>query len=514
MISPISKTITRMICTLLLGALFASCQDTIPNRTAIRSGSQNSGGTGGGSTGGSGGGETPTRPSGAITFKSDFCGCKDGKPVTYGNCTTFCNGKATNGREILYASFNVTEQISLGGFGSVYGWCTTIIDEEGANPKCYLETKDDQNTIKNQEATALPGTNSVTVDITDLSYDKTLVVTLFENNSKARSNSVQFIKFSTDVPLLTLGPLKNAPISQYSCIWRVAETDDSTGDNYWMGMYRQHFYFLPRLPPAPITPGTSNLICHDIFNPTYGSADDASYPRLELVQGAFNLWDTNDPRFYDNNGNGLTDINEVIVQKTKNFGATIPASTNFFTKFSWPGSPQLSEDAGNTNVNIGYYMYPWIDSNTFKSYCLTSTHYDSNNALFKALRDIIGVDTEGLYIAEKPAEAVTLSDGTIVAGEKDYILIRESEVKPVWFHLNNQVHTVPNDNTIKGDAVYFYYPINKNSPFVKTSTQRMYQVKGADELNNSNVSGTGSNSTGANTNYPPHDRKIGCIPKF
>jgi hypothetical protein len=119
-------------------------------------------------------------------------------------------------------------------------------------------------------------------------------------------------------------------------------------------------------------------------------------PRLELFEGAFNLWDTNDPRFYDNNGNGTLDINDVIVQKTKNFGATIPTSTNFFTKFNWPGSPQLSEDAGNTNTLIGYYMFPWIDPSNFKSYCLTSTHYNSNNALFKALRDIIGVDTEWL----------------------------------------------------------------------------------------------------------------------
>ncbi len=509
-----TTTITRMICTLLLSVLFVSCQDTIPTRTITKNSQSTGGSTGGGDDDDD---TTVTRPTGAITFKSDFCGCKDGKAVTYGNCSTFCASKSTGGREILYSSFTVTEAISLGGFGSVYGWCTTILESEGANPKCLLETKTDDNAITNIDVTPLSGTNSITVDITDLAYDKTLVVTLFENNSKSRSNSVQFIKFSADTPILTLGPLKNAPISQYSCIWRVAETDSSTGANYWMGMYRQHFYFLPRLPPAPITAGTSNLICHDISNPAYGATDDASYPRLELVQGAFNLWDTNDPRFYDNDGNSILDINDVIVQKTKNFGATIPTTTNFFTKFSWPGSPQLSSDAGNTNTNIGYYMYPWIDSTTFKSYCLTSTHYDSSNALFKALRDIIGVDTEGLYIAEKPAEAVTLSDGTTVAGEKDYILIRETDLKPVWFHLsgtNNTIHTVPTDSTVKDQAVYFYYPVNKTSPYVKTSTQRMYQVKGADELNNSSVSGTGSSSTGTNSTYPPHDRKIGCIPKF
>jgi hypothetical protein len=149
-------------------------------------------------------------------------------------------------------------------------------------------------------------------------------------------------------------------------------------------------------------------------------------------------------------------------------------------------------------------MAPWIDSATFKSYCLTSTHYNGTNPLFKAFRDIIGVDTEGLYVGEKAAETVTTPTG-VTSGLKDWILIRETDVKAVWFYLNNGVLTAPTDNNVKDVSVYFYYPLNKASPFVKTSTQRMYKVKWAYELNGAST---------IPTSLPPHDRKIGCIPKF
>jgi hypothetical protein len=169
-------------------------------------------------------------------------------------------------------------------------------------------------------------------------------------------------------------------------------------------------------------------------------------------------------------------------------------------------------------------MIPWIDQSTFKSHCLNSTHYNSSNALYKAMRDIIGVDTEGLYIGEKSPEAVTDSNGNVVTGYPDYILVRETDLKQVWFYLKNGVPTVPTDDMVANVAVYFYYPLNKVSPFVKTSTQRVFRVRGSKEIftgtNNNSNSGTGSlngnssNSSGSVSTYPTHDRKIGCIPKF
>ena len=156
-------------------------------------------------------------------------------------------------------------------------------------------------------------------------------------------------------------------------------------------------------------------------------------------------------------------------------------------------------------------MKAWIDSSTFKSYCLNSTHYNSNNPVYKALRDIIGVDTEGLYIAEKSPETITTPEGGLTSGYPDFLFIRESDVKSVWFYLKNGVPTVPTEDNVGNNAIYFYHQLNKASPFVRTTSQKIYRVKGASELS---LGTSGTNSSGLQTVYPPHDRKIGCIPKF
>ena len=516
---------------LCLSLLSASCQDSLPNRTTITPGStvdpESACGAGQELVAERVGDvltevckdKEQTRPDGAVFWKSDFCACKDGKAISYGNCGSFCSEKNTNGAETLYANFSVTEAISLGGLGNMYAWCKINLPSDTQNPECEIQAKDDQGNITSIGVTVPANSNSLTANIQDaLAYDKTYVLTLVERNSGAKSNSIQLIKFSTDTNISILGPLKNSPVSQYTCMIREFSTDNTSGDVYFDSAYRLHFYFIPRIPPTPIPAGNSNLICHDIFNPIYGPIDQELYPRFEQSAGVFNLWDSTDPRFYDNNGNGSTDINEVISQKTKNFGGSLPAGTNFFQTFYWPGSPELEDAAGNkanSTQPLGYFMAPWIDQTTYKSYCLNSSHFNSNNPLFKAFRDIIGVDTEGLYIGEKAPETLLTITGA-TTGFPDYILIRESDLKQVWFYLKNGVPTLPTDVTVTNNAVYFYYPLNKSSPYVKTSTQRIFRVRGASELNstNSTTDTNGATSSGTSTSYPPHDRKIGCVPKF
>jgi hypothetical protein len=516
--------ITRTIWALGLMLLFVSCQDTIPKRSLITGASTD---------------DTPvctegqelvsetvdgvttqvckdkaiTRPDGAITWKADFCACKDTKPVSYGNCSVICADKATNGAEVLYANFTVSDDIALNSsLKTVYGWCKNVLTTtDTANPSCKLQAKDEAGNVTSVDVVVGANSNSLTANIQDkLSYDKTYVITLVEETSGAKSNSVNIIKFSSDTMLSTLGPIKKSLITQYSCLVRALEDDNFNSS------YRLHFYFVPRLPPDPVAAGgNGQLICHNTA--LNGTADAANFPRLEEIAGIFNLWDTTDPRYYDNNNNGALDINEAIIQKTKNFGATIPASSSFFIPFKWPGPPTLSTEAGNdtTTEPMGYYMAPWIDQTTFKSYCLTSTHYNSTNALYKAFRDYIGVDTEGLYVGVKAAETITNSDGTTTAGLKDYLLIRETDLKAVWFYLKSGVPTVPTDDNVANNAVFFYYPLNTASPYIQSSTQRLYKVTSAAELSTSSTTTTsGSTSTGTRTSYPPHDRKIGCVPKF
>jgi hypothetical protein len=516
------KNLTRTFWVLTLLGLFISCVDTIPKRSTITSGS-----TLGDTLVCPEGQEVATevvngvetqvckdsvykRPDGAIFWKADFCACKDTKPVSYGNCATFCSNKNTAGAETLFASFTVSDAIALNtDINTIYKWCNKTLGTDTANPSCELQAKDDQGHVSVVDVVVSPTTNSLTANIQDkISYDKTYVLTLVEKTSGSKSNSVQIVKFSPDVGLPVLGPLKNTQVSQYSCIVRQF-SDLGDIDS----IYRLHFYFIPRVAPDAVPGDDTRLICHDYQ--THGTKDDVSYPRFELTPGIFNLWDTMDPRFYDINGNGTLDINDAIIQKTKNFGGTVAAGTNFFREFPKQMIPQdLLAEAGNdanTSQSLGYFMSPWIDQTTFKSYCLNSTHYNSTNALFKAMRDYLGVDTEGIYIGEKAAETVTDSSGATVAGIKDYIWIRETDLKAVWFYLKAGVPTVPTDDNVASNTILFYYPLNKASPFVKTSTQRTFRVRSAQEI--AGVT-SGSTSTGTNTSYPAHDRKYGCVPKF
>jgi len=516
---------TRIIGVLTL-ALLVSCQDTIPKRSLISAGSTVT---------------TPecedgqelvtetqadgttvqvckstevTRPAG-VTWAGDYCICKDTKPVSYGDCTSVCATKNTNGAEVLYATFKLSDELLLNDdLKTLSKWCTTPLATDTTNPACVIQAKDEAGTVTTiTDVTISTTTNTISTNVDSLlSYDKTYLLTLVEKTSGVKSDSVQIIKFSSDLSLGTLGPLKNVPVSQYSCILR------QTVNGSYTTADRLHYYYNPAVAPDPII--TNSLIfCHDIQ--LHPGNDKEEYPRMENTPGIFNLWDTSDPRFYDNNGNKLMDINEAIVQKTKNFGATIPASSTFFYPFTWQTGPVVTTDSSSsgssttTVKNLGYFMAPWIDSTTYKSYCLNSTHYNSSNALFKAMRDYIGVDTEGLYIGSKAAETIDNADGTTTTIPQDVILIRETDLKAVWFYYKNSVPTAPTDDNVASNTIYFYYPLNKASPFVKTSTQRLFRVKTVSELASGSVNTpSGSTSSGSTTSYQPHDRKIGCIPKF
>lgn len=512
MVSRLNINNLKALCLMIMGLVLMGCQDTMPARSLIEDAAQTAGGTTGG------GGVIPvTRPDGAVKFKPNFCGCKDGKAITYGNCGATCAGKNTNGAGILYVDFNVTEQISLNSaFGHLKGWCNNSLPDEQVNPRCLLKANDDDGTTLILDVETGSTNNSLNINIDKLSEDKAYILTLYETSSAAESDSIQIIKFSTDISLPTLGPLKNAPITQYSCIHRPPSVDQASGDIYYDAAFRVHFYFLPRVPPDPI-PAGSDIVCHDFMNPLFGPIDDILFPRLEQLPGTFNLWDNTDPRFYDNNGNKNDDVNDIIIQKAKNFGASnIPAATRFFEVFpNLNTSAQVAQAGGNPSVaaSMGYYMAPWIDQTTYRSYCLNSTHYNSANPLFKAMRDVVGVDMEGIYVGVKALETIFDRDGNPVQAPEDFVMIRETDLKSVWFYMKNGVPTVPTDAIVSTVPVFFYYPLNKISPFVKASTQKIYQVKGAVELNGT-VDQGGTNNTGISTNYPPHDRKIGCIPKF
>jgi len=496
---------------ILMLVMMTACQDTLPQRS-ISTPAQ--------TIGDDVEDDEPveiTRPTNDIKWKDDFCICKDGKPVSYGNCASFCNGKNTNGSEILYANFSIGPQVQLGGFGSVHGWCTVPLETDTENAKCIIEAKDSSGNVTEIDTNIPSRSNSITANVSGLlSENKTYVLTLVESSSRAQSNSVQIVKFSEDVQSPVLGPLKLNPITQYACLIREYSTDSDTGDIYFDNAYRMHFYFQPRTPPTPVAAGVVNLICHDIFNPLYGKEDNELYPRFEQSPGTFTLWDNTDPRFFDNDGNGVAEVNDMIRQKVIHYGGSIPAGTRFFNPFSWAGAPELTTEAGNSSslANLGQYMAPWIDQSNYRSYCLTNAHYQLNNPLFRALGDVIQVDTEGLYIGVKKGDTFRTPDGNLQNAPDDYILIRETDLKQVWFHQDSDgTLKAPTDENVSNVAVYFYYPLNKEAPYVQSANQRIYRVRGTNELGQDSISDNVSNENGAISQYPPHDRRIGCIPK-
>jgi hypothetical protein len=467
------------------------------------------------------------RPDGAVFWKNDYCACKNAKPVSYGNCTTFCASKSsTDTTEKLYANFTVSEAITQSGLNSVYGWCKANLESDTDNPECKLQAKDENNAIVEIDVEVGLNSNSVTANIENkLAFDKTYILTLVEKSSGAKSNSIQFIKFSTDITLPILGPLKIASINQYTCLVRNFATDDATGDQYFEEAYRLHFYHHPRIPPKAVPLGMAYFVCHDIFNPLYGLQDQEQYPRLETIEGALKFWDETDPRFYDNNENGIIDINDGIISKVKAYGSNVSGTINLFQKRQWYNSDVCLgaiEANGNTSSTslsqdlplLGYSLPAWIDSQTYRSYCPTSVHYNSSNALFKALRDFIGVDTEAYYAGAKFQD----NSSAVGACLTDIVLLREQDIKKVWFYFKNGVPTVPTEDIIANVAVYFYYPLNKTSPYIKTSTQKLFRVQSAKELNSilsgATTSTDTTSSSGSSSKLPPHDRRLGCIPKL
>lgn len=515
----------KTACLIFIGLFFVSCQDTIPARSTI---SPESAQTTGGTSGGANGETVVSRPDNAIKFKTDFCGCKDKKPVTFGNCSAFCSTKATNGAGILYTNFNVTEDISLNNsLKNVKGWCNNPLPEDTSNPKCVMLAKDEYNNETVLDVETGGSLNSLNINIDKLIEDKTYVLTLVESSSGSKSDSIQIIKYATEISVNSLGPLKIAPITQYTCLKRYATQAANDPDIYFDAAFRMHFYFLPRIPPNPIPPG-SNYICHDYMNPLYGAIDDISYPRLAAIQGFISVWDKTDPRFYDNNGNTFLDVNDVIIQKTKNFGATIPPSSKYFfpLKKLIADPAQLANAEMNNNSSttatgdlvLGYYMYPWIDQSNSHAYCLNNSHYNGSNPLFRAIGEVVGVETEGLYAAKKVPEYVVDPNGTTQTAPEDIIFLKESDLKSTWFYFNNGVPTLPTESMVSNVAVFFYYPFNPTSPYVKASTQSLYQLKSAEEIiqesQNANVSSGGASDSGALSAMPPHDRKFGCVPKF
>jgi len=460
----------------------------------------------------------PSRPDGIVFMQPGHCGCLAGEPVTLGTCQSFCSSKSAQ-NPTLFVDIEIDEANSDFGINTLNKWCTQEITYEDpetgevqvveASPSCRIEIKDEDGSSGSLDFTPVAGATSAQIDITNLDDDKTYRMTFVELVSGARSNTIQVRKVSSPVVDPVGGPLAIEPVFKYACMNRLFISNDQNGQILYETFARQHYYFIAETRPEPLPGYFPNIYCHDYQ--TYGETP-INNPLIEETPGHFFTWKKWDPRFFDLNENQKLEIHEILEQKIIEQGSTVSNTPEVFFELDYPNGPQFSQSGDGSAasssdesdpISLGFYMTPFIDfQNGYKAYCPTQANYYGTNPLLVAMRDVVGVDTEALYIAKQ--------DGVC-----DFILIPENIIKNIWFYLENGNHIEPNSDTIAGKQVQFYWPADPASPFIKKSNQRVYTLKSAAEVGSAcSTSGGNVADEAPNTSYPPHDKRIGCIPKL
>jgi hypothetical protein len=213
------------------------------------------------------------------------------------------------------------------------------------------------------------------------------------------------------------------------------------------------------------------------------------------------LWDLSDIRFADQNSDSRSDINDTIQKKLlDDYG--INKTINIFGLLTWPNMPNID---GNT-PNLGYYMVPWIDPVSGRAFCPNQENYNSSDKLFNILKEVVGVSTEGMYMAVKEPELLTNDGNETVLAPTDIMIIRENLLKKIWFYYEDNQHLVPDEITATQKTIHFYWPADVGSPYIQKSTQKIYTIRRPSELD------VGAGQTGIPTTVAPADKRFGCMP--
>ena len=457
------------------------------------------------------------RPEQSIFVKPDYCSCLNGKRDILNQCDSFC--KNTTEGPTLYGSVILGQKVILNEvLGSLERWCNAEIPGvPGVSPKCVLQVYNGTGK-EDLDMVIQPNSNNFTVNINSLKIDVTYVAKIIETGSKTNNASSDEFQIRRVPPppstAVFPGPLKITPINQYACITRVGESDPNTRSNYFNLKATNHYYYDPRQKP-PVGPPNAFVYCYD--RDQYGPIDRINIPRLELVPKAFSLWDQTDVRFSDTNGDGQMDINTLIdTEMLLKWGVTV--KTNYFVPFKWPTSPAIAtegEAAGAAPVaTLGYIMRVFIDPYTGVGKCPTQADYFGYDITFQALRGVVGVDTEALYIGAREKEVLTNPDGTTTEIPPDIILIKESELKRIWFYYENNLPTKPDEVTSGQMTIHFYYPPAPGyyDPYVQKSYQSLYTIRDRSALGASTTNEAAGGETGTVQALPSYDKRFGCVP--
>ena len=432
------------------------------------------------------------RPNNSVFVKGDHCICLDGKPDSLNNCSTFCSKKA-NPSSTLYGSVNLGEEVvNNPRLGNLKNWCEVELSEDYTGLQCVLEFVGDGGT--EQIPLEIPrSSNNFSANLSTLAYETPYVARIVETQTGVSSDTFQiYRKKYPESSSFPPGPLKVVPVSQYTCLSRPGETEDN--HEFYTSASKIHFYFPAGRSPPRVSPGNSFLICHDINNS--GNQDSPLYDRLELISQHFMIWDEADIRLYDETTNINQQIKKLLLEDYGVKGSDI----NVFVPFAWPNHPEIKSPP-----NLGYIMQPWVESSTGKTFCPTHQHYHGDIPIFKILKDFVGVDTEGIYVAERELLSSLDSKGEIVEFPQDIILIRENLLKKIWFYFEDGKYFIPDAVTATQKRIYFYWPPDTKYPYVRKSDQYIYTVKSIENIGK-------DEKVGLSTTTRTADKRFGCVP--
>lgn len=445
------------------------------------------------------------RPSGEVYIDGGLCACQNGKPASINDCEATCAGKPSSAKTTLYGKVTLGPDILLNSqLGNLYNWCNVeITGSDLTGPACKLEFSNGDSTDY-AEITIPTGSNTFSVDLStsSMKQNQTYIIKIVEtgSGSNASSDAKQLrLKAYTDPSTTPAGPLNVAPVNQYACILRQISTA-SNGDISYVAIAKQHYYFAAGNTPPSLPDNTPRYVCHDVQ--VHGENDSILYPRLGLTQ-PFVMWSQNDTRFNDSNSDGVIDVNVSITDDYKvAAGKQGDASVDLklFSVFPWNSIPQIDGWKSSTQANIGLIMIPFVNSQNLAE-CPKQADYIGDNPLYNVIGDYVGVDTEGLYMAE--SEPYQDSQGNTII---DIIMIKESDLKQTWFYYENGQFLVPDTTTSRTKTIHFFYPLDTSAPYIQKASQVLYTVRYPDQI------GTDGVSTGLVTGNRPPDNRFACIP--
>jgi hypothetical protein len=161
---------------------------------------------------------------------------------------------------------------------------------------------------------------------------------------------------------------------------------------------------------------------------------------------------------------------------------------------------------------MGFFMQPWVNSQTGTGFCPGQIHYNGSDPVFRVMKEHIGVDTEGIFLAEREALVIANPDGTKATAPPDVMIIRENLLKKIWFYFENGRHFVPDDFSAANKTIMYYWPPDIQNPYTRKSTQYIYTVRSPENIGQ--AANTGGSGSGPSQSVKPPDKRFGCVPSL